>query len=289
MRRLLAAALFLTLLLLPTHLPRWMDSLGVRPAAAEPALRTFRGTVAKRTTLARSLAGTLSPAAIHDLVEAARPVYDLARALASASPFGVLHGQRGPAARLHLRDRRAAHPARDPPRRRPAGRGRVPRATTREVATVAGIDHVEPLRRGRGRGRGGPARPRPGRHLRLGRGLQHRDPEGRLVPGGGREAVPSTAASAATAASSPPSSCAAIACPACRALRGRARAPATTRPTARRCARPSCARPSSSRGSRSRFTAARFHPILNVTRPHYGVDYAAPMGTPVHGRRPTAS
>jgi murein DD-endopeptidase MepM/ murein hydrolase activator NlpD len=31
----------------------------------------------------------------------------------------------------------------------------------------------------------------------------------------------------------------------------------------------------------SRFTAARFHPILNVTRPHYGVDYAAPAGTPV--------
>jgi len=31
----------------------------------------------------------------------------------------------------------------------------------------------------------------------------------------------------------------------------------------------------------SRFTAARFHPILRIMRPHYGVDYAAPRGTPV--------
>jgi murein DD-endopeptidase MepM/ murein hydrolase activator NlpD len=31
----------------------------------------------------------------------------------------------------------------------------------------------------------------------------------------------------------------------------------------------------------SRFTAARLHPILKVVRPHLGVDYAAPTGTPV--------
>jgi murein DD-endopeptidase MepM/ murein hydrolase activator NlpD len=31
----------------------------------------------------------------------------------------------------------------------------------------------------------------------------------------------------------------------------------------------------------SRFTTARFHPILKVWRPHLGVDYAAPSGTPV--------
>ena len=31
----------------------------------------------------------------------------------------------------------------------------------------------------------------------------------------------------------------------------------------------------------SGFSRARFHPILNITRPHYGVDYAAPTGTPV--------
>jgi len=31
----------------------------------------------------------------------------------------------------------------------------------------------------------------------------------------------------------------------------------------------------------SRFTHARLHPILNVVRPHLGVDFAAPTGTPV--------
>ena len=31
----------------------------------------------------------------------------------------------------------------------------------------------------------------------------------------------------------------------------------------------------------SRFSGARRHPILGGMRPHYGVDYAAPMGTPV--------
>jgi murein DD-endopeptidase MepM/ murein hydrolase activator NlpD len=31
----------------------------------------------------------------------------------------------------------------------------------------------------------------------------------------------------------------------------------------------------------SRFTNSRFHPILKIYRPHHGVDYAAPIGTPV--------
>jgi len=32
----------------------------------------------------------------------------------------------------------------------------------------------------------------------------------------------------------------------------------------------------------SRFSHSRFHPILKRSRPHYGVDFAAPRGTPVH-------
>jgi len=31
----------------------------------------------------------------------------------------------------------------------------------------------------------------------------------------------------------------------------------------------------------SRFSSSRLHPILRIRRPHYGVDYAAPIGTPV--------
>ena len=31
----------------------------------------------------------------------------------------------------------------------------------------------------------------------------------------------------------------------------------------------------------SRYSSSRFHPILRIRRPHYGVDYAAPIGTPV--------
>lgn len=31
----------------------------------------------------------------------------------------------------------------------------------------------------------------------------------------------------------------------------------------------------------SRFSGARMHPVLGEVRPHYGVDYAAPIGTPV--------
>jgi len=32
----------------------------------------------------------------------------------------------------------------------------------------------------------------------------------------------------------------------------------------------------------SRFSNSRYHPVLKIYRPHHGIDYAAPSGTPVH-------
>ena len=94
-----------------------------------------------------------------------------------------------PGGRLHLRHRRAAHAARDAPRRRLPGGGRHPRVR-RAAQPGAGPHHLQPLRRGVRRRRGRPARGGPGGDLRLGRGLQHRAAQRRLVPGRGREAVP---------------------------------------------------------------------------------------------------
>ncbi len=78
----------LVLLLLPTRLPPGrMEEL--RHAALDrPALTVIRGTVGRRTTLASLLTRTISPAGVHALAQAARPVYDLAR-ISVGHPFGL--------------------------------------------------------------------------------------------------------------------------------------------------------------------------------------------------------
>ncbi len=95
MKTLTAGAAFL-LLLLPTQLPRWLDSA---PPVDGETLRgapgtTVRGTVARNDTIASLLSGHLTPAAVHGLVEAARPLYDLARVTAGR-PFGLALGRDG--------------------------------------------------------------------------------------------------------------------------------------------------------------------------------------------------
>ena len=90
-------------MLLPTHVPRWLDA--ERPVV-EP-LTVVRGTIARHSTLASALEGLLSPAGVHRLVEAARPVYDLAR-LSVGRPFGLALGPAGLAVRNYWRSRHFA-------------------------------------------------------------------------------------------------------------------------------------------------------------------------------------
>jgi murein DD-endopeptidase MepM/ murein hydrolase activator NlpD len=81
----------LLLVLLPTRLPRWLDTA---PPPAEAPLTVLRGTFGRNDTLASALDGVVSPAALERLVEAARPVHDLAR-VAAGRPFGVALGPDG--------------------------------------------------------------------------------------------------------------------------------------------------------------------------------------------------
>jgi len=77
----------LALILLPTHLTSLIEAPFARVAVPEP-LRLVRGRVAPNASLATALKAVLPPAGVHELVEAARPAYDLAR-LSIGHPFGL--------------------------------------------------------------------------------------------------------------------------------------------------------------------------------------------------------
>ena len=91
MKILTALAAFLLLLLLPAHAPHWLDA--VPPVVAEP-LTIFQGSFGRNDTVATALEEQLSPAAVHRLVEAARPTYDLAR-VTVGRPFALALGPDG--------------------------------------------------------------------------------------------------------------------------------------------------------------------------------------------------
>jgi murein DD-endopeptidase MepM/ murein hydrolase activator NlpD len=91
MKRLTALAAFLLLLLLPAHIPHWLDT--VPRVEAEP-LTIFHGSFGRNDTVASALAGHLDPGGVHRLVEAARPAYDLAR-VAVGRPFALALGPDG--------------------------------------------------------------------------------------------------------------------------------------------------------------------------------------------------
>jgi murein DD-endopeptidase MepM/ murein hydrolase activator NlpD len=63
-------------------------------AAVEQPARVLRGTVGHRATLGAMLRDTLSPSGVQRMVDASRPVYDLAR-LSVGHPFGVTFGPDG--------------------------------------------------------------------------------------------------------------------------------------------------------------------------------------------------
>jgi murein DD-endopeptidase MepM/ murein hydrolase activator NlpD len=83
--KLLRASGAFALLLMPIDFPEWMAQALPAPSAPN---RTIRGQVSKNATLAGLLGDVVSRPRIHDLVETARPVYDLKR-LATGHPYGV--------------------------------------------------------------------------------------------------------------------------------------------------------------------------------------------------------
>ena len=85
MKRLTVLAALVLFLVLPIQSPRWLDT---NPGPPSEPLTVHHGSFGRNDTLANALAGQLSPAAIHHLVEAARPVYDLAR-VSVGRPFAL--------------------------------------------------------------------------------------------------------------------------------------------------------------------------------------------------------
>ena len=85
----------LVLLLLPTHFPILDVPMPVVSAASRPEpITVLRGTIGRNATLATALRDALSPAGVYQLVEAARPIYNLAR-LSVGHPFGLTLGADG--------------------------------------------------------------------------------------------------------------------------------------------------------------------------------------------------
>lgn len=95
------------LLLLPTHLASQLPAsveqgaaaaeriaVETMTAAVEHPVQVLQGTVGRRTTLGAMLRNAVRPASLHKMVEASRPVYDLAR-ISVGHPFGVSFGPDG--------------------------------------------------------------------------------------------------------------------------------------------------------------------------------------------------
>jgi len=94
MRRLAPLVVAIAIVLLPRTLP--LDLPPMRMALQSPpdALTVMAGTIGRNATLESLLGKTLPPATVHHLVQAARPIHDLAR-LSIGQPFRLTLGPDG--------------------------------------------------------------------------------------------------------------------------------------------------------------------------------------------------
>ena len=248
----------------------------VEAAVPEP-VRVLKGRIGRNATLGSVLSEALSPSGVHTLVEAARPVYDLAR-LSVGHPFGVTFGPDGLVAAftygidelrtLHVTRRDGAYEAEVRTREyevRPSVAQGIITSSLYGAVSDAGeadqlavdlaeifawdVDFNTELRRGDSFRVAVEKLYLDGRFVRYGRVLSAELVRGPRV---------------VTALWFDSRNGAGYYTPEGTPLRKAfLRSPLKF-----------------SRVS-SGFTHARFHPILKKTRPHLGVDYAAPVGTPV--------